>query len=180
MGGLEEALLRPPVLPQQDRRIAGQGVEKAPLLGKEVAIMQHFPLCKAISREFLQKELEFCQEKKRGGPLEVLMLRRVDQLLGVGGGEAVLETGEHGSKLFLAEFQLFLAYVKNGKFCVVNNTYEPQSTTVFRGDGSSFQLDLAANEGSPERYTARPEPNSLAASWTSLSRWTSTWAPSRA
>ena len=38
------------------------------------------------------------------------------------------------------------AYVKNGKFCVVNNTYEPQSTTVFRGDGSSFQLDLAANE----------------------------------
>ena len=46
--------------------------------------------------------------EKRGGPLEVLMLRRVDQLLGVGGGEAVLETGEHGSKLFLAEFQLFL------------------------------------------------------------------------
>ena len=38
------------------------------------------------------------------------------------------------------------AYVKNGRFCVVNNTYEPQSTTVFRGDGSSFQLDLAANE----------------------------------
>ena len=38
------------------------------------------------------------------------------------------------------------AYVKNGKFCVVNNTYEPQSTTVYRGDGSSFQLDLAANE----------------------------------
>ena len=38
------------------------------------------------------------------------------------------------------------AYVANGKFCVVNNTYEPQSTTVFRGDGSSFQLDLAANE----------------------------------
>ena len=38
------------------------------------------------------------------------------------------------------------AYVKNGKFCVVNNTYEPQSTTVYRGDGSSFDLDLAANE----------------------------------
>ena len=38
------------------------------------------------------------------------------------------------------------AYVRNGKFCVVNNTYEPQSTTVYRGDGSSFQLDLAANE----------------------------------
>ena len=38
------------------------------------------------------------------------------------------------------------AYVKNGKFCVVNNTYEPQSTTVYRGDGSSFQLDLDSNE----------------------------------
>ncbi|MEL3905410.1 MAG: 1,3-beta-galactosyl-N-acetylhexosamine phosphorylase [Treponema sp.] len=38
------------------------------------------------------------------------------------------------------------AYVKNGKYCVVNNTYEPQSTTVFRGNGSSFTLNLAANE----------------------------------
>ncbi len=38
------------------------------------------------------------------------------------------------------------SYVKNGKFCVVNNTYEPQSTTVYRGDGSSFPLDLEANE----------------------------------
>ena len=38
------------------------------------------------------------------------------------------------------------AYVKNGKYCVVNNTYEPQSTTVYRGDGSSFHLDLDANE----------------------------------
>ena len=38
------------------------------------------------------------------------------------------------------------AYVKNGKYCVVNNTYEPQSTTVYRGDGSSFQMDLDANE----------------------------------
>lgn len=38
------------------------------------------------------------------------------------------------------------AYVKNGKYCVVNNTYEPQSTTVYRGDGTSFTLDLAANE----------------------------------
>ena len=38
------------------------------------------------------------------------------------------------------------AYVKNGKFYVVNNTYEPQSTTVHRGDGSSFQLELTANE----------------------------------
>ncbi len=38
------------------------------------------------------------------------------------------------------------AYVKNGKYCVVNNTYEPQSTTVYTGDGSSFTLELEANE----------------------------------
>ena len=38
------------------------------------------------------------------------------------------------------------AYVKNGKYCVVNNTYEPQTTTVYRGDGSSFELALEANE----------------------------------
>ena len=38
------------------------------------------------------------------------------------------------------------AYPKNGKYCVANNTYEPQSTTVYRGDGSSFGLDLEANE----------------------------------
>ena len=38
------------------------------------------------------------------------------------------------------------AYVKNGKFCVVNNTYEPQSTIVYKGDGKSFPLDLKANE----------------------------------
>ena len=38
------------------------------------------------------------------------------------------------------------AFVENGKYCVVNNTYEPQSTVVYKGDGSSFALDLAANE----------------------------------
>ncbi len=38
------------------------------------------------------------------------------------------------------------AFVKNGKYCVVNNTYEKQSTTVYRGDGSSFDIDLAENE----------------------------------
>lgn len=38
------------------------------------------------------------------------------------------------------------AYVKNGKFCVVNNTYVPQSTIVYKGDGESFPLDLEANE----------------------------------
>ena len=38
------------------------------------------------------------------------------------------------------------AFVKNGKYCVVNNTYEPQSTTVYKGDGTSFELELKANE----------------------------------
>ena len=38
------------------------------------------------------------------------------------------------------------AYVKNGKYCVVNNTYEPQETVVYKGDGESFRLALAANE----------------------------------
>ena len=38
------------------------------------------------------------------------------------------------------------AYVKNGKYCVVNNTYEPQTTTVYCGDGSSFELSMESNE----------------------------------
>lgn len=38
------------------------------------------------------------------------------------------------------------AYVKNGKYCVVNNTYEPQDTTVYTGDGNGFDLHLEANE----------------------------------
>lgn len=38
------------------------------------------------------------------------------------------------------------AYVKNKKYCVVNNTYEPQDTTVYVGDGSSFELHLDSNE----------------------------------
>lgn len=38
------------------------------------------------------------------------------------------------------------AYVKNGKYCVVNNTYEPLDTTVYTGDGASFDLHLDANE----------------------------------
>ncbi len=37
------------------------------------------------------------------------------------------------------------AFVKNGKYCVVNNTYEPQDTTVYTASGS-FQLHLEANE----------------------------------
>lgn len=38
------------------------------------------------------------------------------------------------------------AYVKNGKYCIVNNTYEPQKTTVYKGDGTSFELEMKANE----------------------------------
>ncbi len=38
------------------------------------------------------------------------------------------------------------AYVENGKYCVVNNTYEPQSTTVYKGDGTSFDLNMEANQ----------------------------------
>ena len=38
------------------------------------------------------------------------------------------------------------AYVDSGRFCVVNNTYEPQSTTVYRGDGTAFPLELAPGE----------------------------------
>ena len=38
------------------------------------------------------------------------------------------------------------AYVANGKYCVVNNTYEEQDTIVYKGDGGSFPLHLEANE----------------------------------
>ena len=38
------------------------------------------------------------------------------------------------------------AYVKNGKYCVVNNTYEPQTTVVYTGDGAHDELTLQANE----------------------------------
>ena len=44
------------------------------------------------------------------------------------------------------ELQCGSPYVKNGKYCVVNNTYEPQDTTVYTGDGSCFDLHLDTNE----------------------------------
>lgn len=54
---------------------------------------------------------------------------------------------ENLHKWFSSNFNVEVhAYVKNGKYCVVNNTYEPQSTVIYRGDGSSFKLDLEANE----------------------------------
>ena len=51
------------------------------------------------------------------------------------------------NKWFSTNFNVEVhAFVKNGKYCVVNNTYEPQQTTVYRGDGSCFELSLDANE----------------------------------
>ncbi len=38
------------------------------------------------------------------------------------------------------------AFVENGKYCVVNNTYEPQDTIVHTDNGNSFPLHLEANE----------------------------------
>ncbi len=38
------------------------------------------------------------------------------------------------------------AYPHNGKFCVVNNTDDVQKTTIYRGDGSQFDLELKENE----------------------------------
>ena len=38
------------------------------------------------------------------------------------------------------------AYPKNEKYCVVNNTDESQNTTVFTGDGSSFELQMEPNQ----------------------------------
>ena len=38
------------------------------------------------------------------------------------------------------------AFVANGKYCVVNNTYEPQDTIVHTENGNSFSLHLEANE----------------------------------
>lgn len=38
------------------------------------------------------------------------------------------------------------AYPKNNKYCVVNNTDEPQQTTIYCGDGSSFELALEPNQ----------------------------------
>ncbi|MEG1519570.1 MAG: lacto-N-biose phosphorylase central domain-containing protein, partial [Clostridia bacterium] len=51
------------------------------------------------------------------------------------------------NKWFSTNFNVEVhAFIKNNKYCVVNNTYEPQNTTVFKGDGSSFDLALEANQ----------------------------------
>ncbi len=38
------------------------------------------------------------------------------------------------------------AYVMNHKYCVINNTDEPQNTVVYRGDSSSFVQKMRGNE----------------------------------
>ncbi len=49
-------------------------------------------------------------------------------------------------KWFSSNFNVEVhAFLQSGKYCVVNNTYEPQSTTVYT-DGGCFPLDLEANE----------------------------------
>lgn len=37
-------------------------------------------------------------------------------------------------------------YPSTNSFCVVNNTYEPQSSTIYKGDGSSFEVNLDESE----------------------------------
>ncbi len=38
------------------------------------------------------------------------------------------------------------AYPETKKFCVVNNSYQPQTTKVYKGDGTVINVDLDANE----------------------------------
>ncbi len=57
----------------------------------------------------------------------------------------------HGEELlnswFSTNFNVEVhAFLENGKYCVVNNTYEPQDTTVYTQNGESFPLHLDANE----------------------------------
>ncbi len=50
------------------------------------------------------------------------------------------------NKWFSTNFNVEVhAFVKNGRYCVVNNTYVPQDTTVYT-DSGSFDLHLDANE----------------------------------
>ncbi len=53
---------------------------------------------------------------------------------------------EELNKWFSTNFNVEVhAFVKNGRYCVVNNTYVPQDTTVYT-DSGSFDLHLDANE----------------------------------
>ena len=67
-------------------------------------------------------------------------------------GETILREMGHGfdeaelEKWFSSNCNVEVhAFLQSGKYCVVNNTYVPQSTTVYTA-GGSFLLDLEANE----------------------------------
>ncbi len=50
---------------------------------------------------------------------------------------------ERIARWFSSNFRVEVhAYVDSGRFCVVNNDGAPQRTEIFRGDGSSFSLEL--------------------------------------
>jgi 1,3-beta-galactosyl-N-acetylhexosamine phosphorylase len=54
---------------------------------------------------------------------------------------------ENLKKWFSTNFNVEIhVYLDSGKYCVVNNTYEPQSTVIYTEDGKSFSLDMQANE----------------------------------
>ena len=117
---LEETLLRPAVVLQKNRRIAGQRVEEAQIVGIQVAGVLD-PVVEAVQVLFQYRQIdgvagvlieqpEHPGEEGRG-PLKVLLLRGIDQSLRVGGGEAVLEAGQQSREFFLTERQLFLEKV---------------------------------------------------------------------
>ena len=67
-------------------------------------------------------------------------------------------------KWFSSNFNVEVhAYVKNGKYCVVNNTYEPQSTVVYKGGwkndraGREYAYDVRYWRQLPERIAAVAE-----------------------
>ena len=50
-------------------------------------------------------------------------------------------------KFFSSHYKVDVhAYIENNKYCVVNNTFEEQDTTVYLNEDESFDLSLAPNE----------------------------------
>lgn len=46
----------------------------------------------------------------------------------------------------VTKWQPYIIEIIHCVYCVVNNTYEPQDTTVYIGDGCSFELHMEPNE----------------------------------
>ena len=102
----------------------------------EVEVIETLKRQKVIEADSLNQALEKLQEEYKNCNIILNENDFVEM-----NGEAVL------NQWFSTNFNVEVhAYVKNGKFCVVNNTYEPQKTTVYRGDKSSFELEMAPNE----------------------------------